>query len=151
MDRRDERRCAVCGIREIDMHHPSAPATITSTATMPVVSAVLIGIAGRSFTRNVRYTRQAEKQRIEIGDGGRLGRREQAAEHAPSRITGASSAQTAPLNASQTSRSPPNAWRARPCRGAMIATMIINDTPISTPGMTPARKSRPTDTSAPTP
>ena len=44
----------VCGMREIDMHHPSAPATITRTATMPVVSAVLMRIAGRSPIDSVR-------------------------------------------------------------------------------------------------
>ena len=41
-------------MREIDMHQPSAPATITSTITMPVVSAVLIRIAGRSLIDSVR-------------------------------------------------------------------------------------------------
>ena len=45
---------SVCGMREIDMHQPSAPATMTSTMTMPVVSAVLTRIAGRSFTDSVR-------------------------------------------------------------------------------------------------
>ncbi len=44
----------VCGMREIDMHQPSAPATMTRTMTMPVVSAVLMRIAGRSFTDSVR-------------------------------------------------------------------------------------------------
>ena len=45
---------SVCGMREIDMHHPSAAAAITSTATMPVVSAVLTRIAGMSRTFRVR-------------------------------------------------------------------------------------------------
>ncbi len=45
---------SVCGTREIDMHQPSAPAAITSTATSPIVSTVSIRIGQSCFTSSVR-------------------------------------------------------------------------------------------------
>ena len=61
------------------------------------------------------------------------------------------SAQMASFNAIHTSHKPPKAWRGKPWRGAMIATIVMSDRPMSTPGTTPAMKRRPIDTSALTP
>jgi hypothetical protein len=69
----------------------------------------------------------------------------------PRRITGVSSAHQLSFSATHTSHRPPNECRGRPCRGAMIATSVISESPISTPGMTPARNRRPIEASALTP
>ncbi len=69
----------------------------------------------------------------------------------PSRMTGVSNAQMASLNAAQTLQKPPHEPRGKPWRGAMMATRIISETPMSAPGMTPARNKRPIEASALTP
>jgi len=69
----------------------------------------------------------------------------------PNSSTGVISAHALSLKARQTSANPSKLWRGNPWRGAMIATIIISDTPIRMPGITPARNSRPIDASALTP
>ena len=141
----------VCGMREIDMHQPSAPATMTRTATMPVVSALLMRMAGRSFSDKVRYTAKPRKSAYRQATAAASVGVNNPLNIPPSRITGVSSAHTLSLNAIQTSLKPPKAWRGRPWRGAMIATSVMSDRPMSAPGTTPARNRRPIDTSALTP
>ncbi len=68
-----------------------------------------------------------------------------------SRIAGVIIARNPSRNARHSSAQPGKCWLGNPCRLPITTTIVISEAAINTPGMMPARNSRPTEVSDVTP
>ena len=141
----------VWGRRDIEMHQPKAPAAITSTSTMPLVSAVSTRSGPSCFNSSVRYTTNPRKSAYRHATAAASVGVNMPLNIPPRITTGVISAKKLLRKVRPMARKPAKGLRPMPSRLATNTTITINARPIRMPGMRPAMKSFPIDTSAVTP